>query len=162
MHAAKSIIHGADCLLDPVAIIHLFLTQVLHGNTAINHLVRISGLSFTGSAYCQARSRLPVALFEVLLRRVTERLGPQIDETATWHGHRVFVADGSSFTMPDVPELQKHFGQPSVQQPGCGFPVGPSSGVVPRRHGDAREGPDRTVVHTRHVRGGEDPSRTSQ
>ncbi len=112
-----------NCLLDPVAIIHLFLTQVLHGNTAINHLVRISGLSFTGSAYCQARSRLPVALFEVLLRRVTERLGPQIDETATWHGHRVFVADGSSFTMPDVPELQKHFGQPSVQQPGCGFPV---------------------------------------
>ena len=40
-----------------------------------------------------------------------------------WHGHRVFVADGSSFSMPDVPELQEHFGQPSVQQPGCGFPV---------------------------------------
>jgi len=25
--------------------------------------------------------------------------------------------------MPDKPELQKHFGQPGVQQPGCGFPV---------------------------------------
>ena len=111
------------CLLDPVAIIHLFLSQILHGNTAINHLVRISGLAFTASAYCQARSRLPLAVFQELLHRVAQRLRPEIDETATWHGHRVFVADGSSFSMPDDPELQEHFGQPSVQRPGCGFPV---------------------------------------
>jgi Transposase DDE domain len=112
-----------SCLLDPVAIIHLFLNQILHGNTAITHLVRISGLSFTGSAYCQARSRLPLALFQELLRRVAERIRPEIDDTGKWHGHRVFVADGSSFSMPDVPELREHFGQPSGQQPGCGFPV---------------------------------------
>jgi Transposase DDE domain len=112
-----------NCLLDPVAIIHLFLTQILHGNTAINHLVRISGLSFTDSAYCQARSRLPLALFHELLRRVVERTKPQMDETGTWHGHRVFVADGSSFSMPDVPELQKHFGHPTGQRLGCSFPV---------------------------------------
>ena len=111
------------CLLDPVAIIHLFLNQILHGNTAINHVVRISGFSFTGSAYCQARSRLPLALFRELLRRVAEKLRPVVDDTETWHGHRVFVADGSSFSMPDTPELQEHFGQPSEQQPGCGFPV---------------------------------------
>jgi hypothetical protein len=112
-----------SCLLDPVAIIHLFLSQILRGNTAINHVVRISGLAFTASAYCQARSRLPLALFQELLRRVTERLGPEIDDTGSWHGHRVFVADGSSFSMPDVPELQEHFGQHSAQQPGCGFPI---------------------------------------
>jgi hypothetical protein len=101
----------------------LFLTQILRGNTAINHLVRISGRSFTGSAYCQARSRLPLALFQELLRRVAHRIRPAIDDTGKWHGHRVFVADGSSFSMPDTPELQEHFGQPSIQQPGCGFPV---------------------------------------
>jgi hypothetical protein len=111
------------CLLDPVAILHLFLNQILRGNTAINHLVRISGRSFTGSAYCQARSRLPLALFQVLLRRVADRIRPAIEDSGRWHGHRVFVADGSSFSMPDVPELKDHFGQPSVQQPGCGFPV---------------------------------------
>jgi hypothetical protein len=111
------------CLLDPVAIIHLFLHQILHGNTAINHLVRISGLSFTGSAYCQARSRLPLAVFRELLRRVADRIRPEVDDSGKWHGHRVFVADGSSFSMPDVPELQEHFGQPGIQRPGCGFPV---------------------------------------
>ena len=122
MLAARSIT-PANCLLDPVAIIHLFLTQILHGNTAINHLVRISGLSFTDSAYCQAGSRLPLALFHELLRRVTERIKPAMDETGTWHGHRVFVADGSSFSIPDLPELQKHFGHATGQRPGCGFPV---------------------------------------
>jgi hypothetical protein len=112
-----------QCLLDPVAIIHLFLDQILRGNTAINHVVRISRLTFTGSAYCQARARLPLAVFQELLRRVAARIGPEIDDTGRWHGHRVFVADGSSFSMSDVPELQEHFGQPSNQSPGCGFPV---------------------------------------
>jgi hypothetical protein len=110
-------------LLDPVVIVHLFLTQILHGNTAITHLVRISGLVFTASAYCQARCRLPLALFRELLRRVAERLKPAIDDSETWHGHRVFVTDGSGFSMPDTAELREHFGQPSGQRPGCGFPV---------------------------------------
>ena len=35
------------CLLDPVAMIHLFLLQILHGNTAINHLRRLAGATFT-------------------------------------------------------------------------------------------------------------------
>jgi hypothetical protein len=40
-----------------------------------------------------------------------------------WHGHRVFLLDGSSFSMPDTPALRRHFGQPSGQAEGCGFPV---------------------------------------
>jgi Transposase DDE domain len=111
------------CRLDPVAIIHLFLDQVLRGNTAINPVVRISRLSFTGSAYCQARARWPLAVFQERLRRVAAPIRPEIDDTGRWLGHRVFVADGSSVSMPDVPELQEHFGQPSNQSPGCGFPV---------------------------------------
>jgi Transposase DDE domain len=112
-----------SCLLDPVTLIHLFLTQILHGNTAIAHLVRISGLAFTASAYCQARCRLPLALFRELLRRIADRVRPALDDTGRWHGHRVFLADGSSFSMPDTPELRGHFGQPAAQRPGCGFPV---------------------------------------
>jgi hypothetical protein len=40
-----------------------------------------------------------------------------------WRGHRTFLVDGSSFSMPDTPDLQQYFGQPSGQRPGCGFPV---------------------------------------
>ena len=38
-------------ILGPVTLIHLFLIQVLHGNTAIQHLPRLSGLQFSDSAY---------------------------------------------------------------------------------------------------------------
>ena len=110
-------------VLDPVATVHLFLLQVLRGNTAVNHLPRLSGLSFTDSAYCQARARLPLELFEKLLARVAGRLRPAIDDAGRGRGHRVFPVDGSGVSMPDTRELRAHFGQPSNQTPGCGFPV---------------------------------------
>ena len=108
-------------VLDPVATVHLFLLQVLRGNTAVNHLPRLSGLSFTDLAYCQARARLPLELFEKLLARVAGRPRPAIDDAG--RGHRVFPVDGSGVSMPDTRELRAHFGQPSNQAPGCGFPV---------------------------------------
>jgi hypothetical protein len=111
--------------LTPVVTTHLFLQQVLHGNTAVAHLRRLSGLDFTDSAYCQARARLPLALLERLQQAVTADLTQEgADQPETrWRGHRAFFLDGSSFSMPDTPQLQAHFGQPSGQAAGCGFPV---------------------------------------
>jgi hypothetical protein len=45
------------------------------------------------------------------------------DPDARWKGHRVFLLDGSSFSMPDTEELREAFGQPGAQAAGCGFPV---------------------------------------
>jgi hypothetical protein len=56
-------------LLDPVTTIYLFLLQVLHGNTACRHVVHFGGRTFTDSAYCQARRRLPLAVYHRLLER---------------------------------------------------------------------------------------------
>ena len=112
-----------DRLLDPVTTIHLFVLQVLHGNTACAHVPHLSEKSFTGSAYCQARGRLPLELFEKLLRRVVDALTPLTHEVGRWLGHRTFLLDGSSFSMPDTEELQKEFGQHGQQKPGCGFPL---------------------------------------
>jgi hypothetical protein len=97
----------------------LFLRQVLHGNTAVTHLRHLSGLEFSPSAYCQARARLPVVFFRRLQEAVTGRARAATD----WRGHRVVLMDGSSFSMPDTPELQESFGQPGGQAAGCGFPV---------------------------------------
>jgi Transposase DDE domain len=111
--------------LGPVVTTHLFLQQVLDGNTAVGELRRRSGLSFTDSAYCQARARLPRALLDRLQRAVTNTLvaTTEVGLGELWHGHRVFLLDGSSFSMPDTPQLQQHFGQPGGQAKGCGFPV---------------------------------------
>lgn len=110
-------------VLDPLTTIHLFVVQILHGNTAINHLRHLSGLAFTASAYCQARARLPLAVLQRLLQRVAQAVPPTPADEGRWRGHRVFHVDGSSFSMPDTPALQKRFGQPGGQKPGCGFPV---------------------------------------
>ena len=117
-----------DRLLNPANTIHLFILQVLNENTPLNDLPRRSGESFTGSAFCKARKRLPLGVFKGLLRRLADTLlphsrGAHADDEGRWFGHRVFIMDGSSCSMPDTAELQKHFGQPGNQHPGCGFPV---------------------------------------
>jgi hypothetical protein len=110
-------------ILDPVTTVHVFLLQILHGNTACTALSRLAGVAFTAAAYCDARIRLPLALFGDLLQRVCDALYPKVQDRTHWHGHRTWTLDGSSFSMPDTPALQAHFGQPSGQRKGCGFPV---------------------------------------
>jgi hypothetical protein len=109
--------------LDPVTTIQLFFVQILHGNTACTHLRHLTQLNVTASAYCQARMRLPLTVFEQLLRSVSNALQHEPLDEGRWVGHRTFWVDGSSFSMPDTPALQKHFGQSGKQLPGCGFPV---------------------------------------
>jgi hypothetical protein len=112
-----------DSALNPVVTIQIFFVQVLHGNTAIEHLSHLTGRSFTAAAYCKARMRVELDVFHLLLERCVGQLQQQTFEAGRWLGHRVFHMDGSSFSMPDTPELQAHFGQSGAQQPGCGFPT---------------------------------------
>lgn len=110
-------------IFDPVTTIHAFLVQILHGNMACSGLPHLMGVSFTAGAYCAARLRLPLTLFEDLLEFLTDAVTPEIDHTGRWCGHRTWLVDGSGFSMSDTPSLQAHFGQPGGQAPGCGFPV---------------------------------------
>jgi hypothetical protein len=110
-------------VLDPLTTLRLFVLQILHGNTAINHLRHFHSEPFTDSAYCQARGRLPLAALRQLLKRLVSVLQPLMKSDGRWLGHRTFHIDGSGFSMPDTAELQKAFGQPGGQKAGCGFPV---------------------------------------
>ncbi len=110
-------------VLDPVTTIHLFILQMLHGNTACNKLPRLTGRKFTASAYCQARRKLPLAVIQTLAKRIGAILQTSTATSGLWHGHRPVLLDGTGCSMPDTPGLQKHFGQPGAQRKGCGFPV---------------------------------------
>jgi hypothetical protein len=112
-----------DRLLTPVTTMQLFLLQILHGNTACSHLPHLSGLRFTAAAYCQARAKLPLRFFDLLLERFSSAVQRSALDDGWWQGHRTFLVDGSGCSMPDTPALQDAFGQPTVQRPGCGFPV---------------------------------------
>jgi hypothetical protein len=86
-------------------------------------LPHLSGLRFSASAYCQARTKLHLDLFGFLLTRLCASVQPHMSDEGRWHGHRTFFVDGSGRSVPDTPTLQKTFGQPTEQRPRCGFPV---------------------------------------
>jgi len=109
--------------LGPVATVKMFLLQILFGNTACEHVPHLAGKDVTGSAYCTARGRLPLAALQTLLTRCTAQMAASVRDTGRWLGHRLFLLDGSSFSMPDTDELQQHFGQSGGQAKGCGFPT---------------------------------------
>jgi hypothetical protein len=112
-------------LLTPAVTTHLFVRQILEGNPAVPELRRIAKFPFADSSYCDARQRLPLAFFVRLNAAVLDRCRRYADEDprALWFGHRVFFLDGSSFSMPDTPDLQDEFGQSGQQAAGCGFPT---------------------------------------
>lgn len=47
-------------VLGPVVMVRLMLLQVLHGNVSCQAVGRLAGLTFSVTAYCKARTRLPV------------------------------------------------------------------------------------------------------
>src|ERR1700685_2814591 len=80
-----------SCLLTPAAIIHWFLVQVMHGNTALTHISLWAGRTFTASAFCQARARLPLAVFQTVLREFVKALVRATEAVGQWRGHRTFL-----------------------------------------------------------------------
>ena len=112
-----------DRELGPVQTVKMFLLQILFGNVACDFVPRLAGKDVTGSAYCTARGRLPLKVLQTLLTRCTAKMADCVRDTGAWLGHRLWILDGSGFSMPDTEELREHFGQPGGQYPGCGFPV---------------------------------------
>lgn len=122
--------------LGPVQTIQLLMVQTLWFNTAIEHLRHLFGFPFSAAAYCKARMRLPLEALQKLLVESSVSLRAAVGkgtaavaaaagtvDTSLWRGLRAFLVDGSSTISPDTPRLQKAFGQPAGQKPGCGFPV---------------------------------------
>ena len=110
-------------LLDPVTTLGLMLLQVLHGNASCRAVGRLSGLSFSVTAYCKARSRLPVDVLGCVAALLTHRAREHTRDVGRWLGHRVLLIDGTGVSMPDTPGLQRVFGRPGNTKAGCGFPV---------------------------------------
>jgi hypothetical protein len=132
--AAEESYQWRDRIWTPALTVWTFLLQVLHPGWACRAAVAetlaqraAAGTPLDASpdpaAYCQGRKRLPLSLFRHALQRVGGAVQRKVGDGYRWCGRRVWVVDGSSCSMPDTPQLQKAFGQPDGQKPGCGFPV---------------------------------------
>jgi hypothetical protein len=122
-----------DSLYNPVTVLWLFLSQVIHANPTLAVTVE-SFLAWrlaqgmlpcaTGTgAYARARQRLP----ETLLAMLTRHTGREAERGALgewrWLGRVVKVFDGSTVSMPDTLKNQNAFPQSRSQAPGVGFPL---------------------------------------
>jgi len=105
--------------LGPVATLSAMAVQMLEGNTAIAHVVRLLGNGFSESAYCQARARLPVAVVRAQLDAFNRKTHVG---AAAWKGHRVVLIDGTGVSTPDTQELREHVGTTGGVSGGCGLP----------------------------------------
>jgi putative transposase len=120
-------------IFSPAITLWVFLAQVLSADHSCREAV--AKLNFwrlaqglrpcnpdTGS-YCEARQRLPEALFAELLRSTGKELSEKADAAWQWLGRVVKVVDGATVTMADTRENQRVYPQPRTQAPGVGFPI---------------------------------------
>ncbi len=106
---------------------------MFQANTACRHVVRqlqavlaLHGLLYLdseNSAYCQARSRLPVSLLERGLIESAQAADAHAPERNLLQGRVLKAADGTTVLLPDTPQNQKQYPQQRNQKPGCGFPI---------------------------------------
>jgi hypothetical protein len=122
-----------DSLFNPVTVLWLFLSQVIHANPTLAATVEgflawrvaqgMPPCSTDTGAYAKARKRLS----EALLATLTRHTGRQADQAAAgswrWLGRVVKLFDGSTVSMPDTPLNQAAYPQSRTQAPGVGFPL---------------------------------------
>ena len=111
-----------------------FLSQTLAPQTSCRETVRKvqawwllrSPDSTIGSAstaaYTKARQRLDPLVIDGIGRHLVDRMERRALTSQKWLGRNVKVIDGTTLSMPDTPENQEIYPQPSSQKTGCGFP----------------------------------------
>jgi Transposase DDE domain len=128
--------HGVtfrDRVFSPVTTIWGFLSQVLSDDHSCRDTVAriiadraakgIPVCSPNTASYCTARSRIPTPVLRTLATRTAEELQASAPDAWKWNERSVFIVDGSHVSMPDTPENQAAYPQPSTQQAGLGFPL---------------------------------------
>jgi hypothetical protein len=74
-------------------------------------------------AYCRARQRLPERVPRRLTLDIARDCEARLPDEWRWKGHRTFLVDGTTCSMPDTAENQAEYPQPSSQAAGLGFPI---------------------------------------
>ncbi len=127
-------------LFPPTETLSMFVAQALSADRSCQNAVDdaaikrlIGGLppcsTHTG-AYCQARQRLPLEMVSTLARHTGRVMAERTPQTWHWRGRPVRLVDGATVALPDTPDNQELYPQPSSQQPGLGFPLCRLVGII--------------------------------
>jgi len=120
-------------LYPPTVTLSMFMRQTLEADGSCQKAVNgwaaqraadgLSACSVRTGAYCKARCRLPLEMVTALTRETGRLLSHRALEPWLWRGRAVKLVDGTGLSMPDTPENQAVYPQPSTQAAGVGFPL---------------------------------------
>ena len=120
-------------LYPPTVALSMFMRQLLEADGSCQKAVNgwaahraADGLypcSIRTGGYCRARQRLPLEMVSALARETGRLLSQKALAQWLWRGRAVKLVDGTGISMPDTPENQAVYPQPSTQAPGVGFPL---------------------------------------
>ena len=124
-----------DVIYTPAVTLWAFLSQMLFTgeqrscSAAVSRVAAVEALrgrvvsdTNTG-AYCRARCRISETVPRRLALDIAGDCEQQLPGEWRWQGHRTFLVDGSTFSMPDTPENQAEYPQAKTQAAGLGFPI---------------------------------------
>jgi hypothetical protein len=127
-------------LYPPTVTLSMFMKQALAADRSCQRAVNAwagqraaEGLSTTSirtGAYCQARQRLPLEMLAALTREAGHLLSSKAQRGWRWGDRAVKLVDGTGISMPDTPENQACYPQPSSQAAGVGFPLARLVGII--------------------------------
>jgi hypothetical protein len=120
-------------LYPPTVTLSMFMRQTLEADGSCQKAVNgwaaqraadgLSACSVRTGAYCRARQRLPVEMVTALTRQTGRLLSQQALRPWQWRGRTLKLVDGTGLSMPDTPDNQTAYPQPSSQASGVGFPL---------------------------------------
>jgi hypothetical protein len=126
---------GDDAVYTPAVTLWAFLSQTLfkaeHRScaAAVARVVVLYAVlgkkpcSGNTGAYCRARAKLAVSVIQRLTVTVADGCEQKVPTTWLWKGRHVCLVDGATASMPDTPENQEAYPQPTTQAKGIGFPL---------------------------------------
>jgi hypothetical protein len=111
----------------------MFMRQVLEADGSCQKAVNgwaaqraadgLTQCSVRTGGYCRARQRLPLEMVSTLSRETGRLLSQKALGQWLWRGRAVKLVDGTGLSMPDTPQNQAVYPQPSTQASGVGFPL---------------------------------------
>ena len=127
-------------LYPPTVALSMFMRQALdadgscqkavNGWAAQRHAEGLSVQSVRTGAYCKARERLPMSMVTGLTLAAGQLVSARAKTGWRWRGRHIKLVDGTGISMPDTPENQERYPQPSSQADGVGFPLARVVGVI--------------------------------
>ena len=153
-------------LYPPTVTLSMFMRQVLEADGSCQKAVNgwaaqraadgLEACSVRTGGYCKARQRLPLEMVSALTRETGRLLSQDALTQWLWRGRAVKLVDGTGLSMPDTPENQAVYPQPSTQAAGVGFPLArqrqdqPPASIIQRQRQPSRGAQPHDRMRQRH------------